>query len=149
MSAKMRSCAGPESLELLFFFSSRRRHTSWPRDWSSDVCSSDLDLLFYHRRHWQDARRRNENSRYAARPHLAIGNYLEVSRAGQAYAAAAAPAGDVIPLDADARGSQIERLGERRLDAVAAYHHIAPAARVHGGASRWSISPGGSRLQPA
>src|SRR5215510_14128652 len=25
-----------------FFFSSRRRHTSWPRDWSSDVCSSDL-----------------------------------------------------------------------------------------------------------
>src|SRR5437870_9390974 len=24
-----------------FFFSSRRRHTIWPRDWSSDVCSSD------------------------------------------------------------------------------------------------------------
>src|SRR5439155_17271219 len=24
------------------YFSSRRRHTSWPRDWSSDVCSSDL-----------------------------------------------------------------------------------------------------------
>src|SRR5207253_7319870 len=27
-----------------FFFSSRRRHTRWPRDWSSDVCSSDLLL---------------------------------------------------------------------------------------------------------
>src|SRR5690606_39742208 len=26
-----------------FFFSSRRRHTSFSRDWSSDVCSSDLD----------------------------------------------------------------------------------------------------------
>src|SRR5690625_7275614 len=26
----------------IFFFSSRRRHTRWPRDWSSDVCSSDL-----------------------------------------------------------------------------------------------------------
>src|SRR5207253_3590437 len=26
------------------FFSSRRRHTRWPRDWSSDVCSSDLLL---------------------------------------------------------------------------------------------------------
>src|SRR5437870_10164248 len=26
-----------------FFFSSRRRHTRWPRDWSSDVCSSDLN----------------------------------------------------------------------------------------------------------
>src|SRR3712207_1378034 len=27
---------------LLFFFSSRRRHTRYWRDWSSDVCSSDL-----------------------------------------------------------------------------------------------------------
>src|SRR5699024_11319485 len=27
----------------LFFFSSRRRHTRSKRDWSSDVCSSDLD----------------------------------------------------------------------------------------------------------
>src|SRR5207245_4539010 len=26
-----------------FFFSSRRRHTRCYRDWSSDVCSSDLD----------------------------------------------------------------------------------------------------------
>src|SRR5215813_7113013 len=37
-----------------FFFSSRRRHTRCGRDWSSDVCSSDLDLdqsLEY----WQDA----------------------------------------------------------------------------------------------
>src|SRR5439155_14278881 len=25
-----------------FFFKSRRRHTRWPRDWSSDVCYSDL-----------------------------------------------------------------------------------------------------------
>src|SRR2546429_202863 len=25
-----------------FFFPSRRRHTRWSRDWSSDVCSSDL-----------------------------------------------------------------------------------------------------------
>src|SRR5438874_7086814 len=29
----------------VFFFSSRRRHTISLRDWSSDVCSSDLDLL--------------------------------------------------------------------------------------------------------
>src|SRR5256884_2546816 len=27
----------------LFFFSSRRRHTRCSRDWSSDVCSSDLN----------------------------------------------------------------------------------------------------------
>src|SRR2546422_3785313 len=31
------------SLNFLFFFSSRRRHTRCSRDWSSDVCSSDLD----------------------------------------------------------------------------------------------------------
>src|SRR5690606_40482129 len=28
-----------------FFFSSRRRHTRFSRDWSSDVCSSDLIRL--------------------------------------------------------------------------------------------------------
>src|SRR3712207_7471644 len=27
---------------MYFFFSSRRRHTRYWRDWSSDVCSSDL-----------------------------------------------------------------------------------------------------------
>src|ERR1041385_7685101 len=36
-----------ESLQYLkhLFFSSRRRHTRCSRDWSSDVCSSDLDNL--------------------------------------------------------------------------------------------------------
>src|SRR6267143_6330638 len=29
-------------LNFFFFFSSRRRHTRWNCDWSSDVCSSDL-----------------------------------------------------------------------------------------------------------
>src|SRR6267142_5596303 len=29
---------------IFFFFSSRRRHTRLTCDWSSDVCSSDLDL---------------------------------------------------------------------------------------------------------
>src|SRR5207249_5028391 len=32
-------------LFVCFFFSSRRRHTRSKRDWSSDVCSSDLDAL--------------------------------------------------------------------------------------------------------
>src|SRR5690606_40774363 len=32
----------PYFLVLFFFFSSRRRHTRFSRDWSSDVCSSDL-----------------------------------------------------------------------------------------------------------
>src|SRR5437868_8413995 len=29
---------------VFFFFSSRRRHTRSKRDWSSDVCSSDLEI---------------------------------------------------------------------------------------------------------
>src|SRR6266542_2918546 len=37
-----RTCCFPYGC---FFFSSRRRHTSCYRDWSSDVCSSDL--VFY------------------------------------------------------------------------------------------------------
>src|SRR5690606_18113362 len=33
----------------IFFFSSRRRHTRFSRDWSSDVCSSDLSVFRFHR----------------------------------------------------------------------------------------------------
>src|SRR5207245_3469711 len=36
----------------LYFFSSRRRHTRCYRDWSSDVCSSDLENF----RHVPDSR---------------------------------------------------------------------------------------------
>src|SRR6266550_975763 len=34
-------------MSLFFFFSSRRRHTRCSRDWSSDVCSSDLEARGY------------------------------------------------------------------------------------------------------
>src|SRR5436309_14671882 len=43
------------TLSHFFFFSSRRRHTRFSRDWSSDVCSSDLHQL----RRAAAARRRN------------------------------------------------------------------------------------------
>src|SRR6266487_5890199 len=33
----------PDFIWYCFFFSSRRRHTRWTGDWSSDVCSSDLE----------------------------------------------------------------------------------------------------------
>src|SRR2546430_9133916 len=36
---------GAAICELFFFFSSRRRHTRFDCDWSSDVCSSDLALF--------------------------------------------------------------------------------------------------------
>src|SRR5690606_40728202 len=35
----------PFLVTCFFFFSSRRRHTRFSRDWSSDVCSSDLTRL--------------------------------------------------------------------------------------------------------
>src|SRR6266513_3111811 len=44
------------SVLLFFFFSSRRRHTRSKRDWSSDVCSSDLDPGPKQRRHEGRAR---------------------------------------------------------------------------------------------
>src|SRR5687768_18059385 len=39
-----------------FFFSSRRRHTRCSRDWSSDVCSSDLARLNNNALVWQRER---------------------------------------------------------------------------------------------
>src|SRR5690606_40359995 len=36
------STASRRRCHCYFFFSSRRRHTRFSRDWSSDVCSSDL-----------------------------------------------------------------------------------------------------------
>src|SRR5439155_9314522 len=45
-----------------FFFSSRRRHTRWPRDWSSDVCSSDLKWGL-------DPRPRQQLAAHAPGPH--------------------------------------------------------------------------------
>src|SRR5256886_4048575 len=35
------------SVVIVFFFSSRRRHTRFDCDWSSDVCSSDLDIVLH------------------------------------------------------------------------------------------------------
>src|SRR6266508_5904691 len=43
---------------MVFFFSSRRRHTRWPRDWSSDVCSSDLRDGLYGTARFVDACRK-------------------------------------------------------------------------------------------
>src|SRR5260370_35963901 len=39
-----------------FFFSSRRRHTRFKCDWSSDVCSSDLEIKIDHIERWNPDR---------------------------------------------------------------------------------------------
>src|SRR2546430_17398408 len=67
----------------LFFFSSRRRHTRFDCDWSSDVCSSDLDKP---RRpiplpgRWK---RVSRGSRIATRAHTAPRSRSEERRVGK------------------------------------------------------------------
>src|SRR5699024_11525395 len=39
------SAAPVDLVQYIFFFSGRRRHTISKRDWSSDVCSSDLIIF--------------------------------------------------------------------------------------------------------
>src|SRR2546422_8627778 len=83
---------------LFFFFSSRRRHTRCSRDWSSDVCSSDLAgaagragaravPLMAHERggrvirkrepRWQSARSEEHTSELQSRLHLVCRLLLE------------------------------------------------------------------------
>src|SRR2546430_13943467 len=47
-------------MEFFFFFSSRRRHTRFDCDWSSDVCSSDLHHVF------DDGKARNPSDKFYA-----------------------------------------------------------------------------------
>src|SRR2546429_2688882 len=61
--------------DVLFFFSSRRRHTRCSRDWSSDVCSSDLRVAAQERAARLDARVASLTAELeAAGPHAPVGS---------------------------------------------------------------------------
>src|SRR5256885_7127912 len=66
------ACAFLYRMSCFFFFSSRRRHTRLQGDWSSDVCSSDL----------QAGPRlciaRAQGARSCTDPHRLAGSFLEV-----------------------------------------------------------------------
>src|SRR5205809_7882357 len=69
---------------ILFFFSSRRRHTRCSRDWSSDVCSSDLVAVVvaeFLRRERVEERR--DDGGVADVAHLAIHARSEERRVGK------------------------------------------------------------------
>src|SRR5690625_5427434 len=68
---------------LVFFFSSRRRHTRWPRDWSSDVCSSDLPFSVY-----IDAEPAQDNKVLLEKEQLAYGEHGQTVRVLQKKLAA-------------------------------------------------------------
>src|SRR3712207_8506318 len=53
---------------VFFFFSSRRRHTRYWRDWSSDVCSSDLGEIEPLRAHELAGPRSFADNHLIARP---------------------------------------------------------------------------------
>src|SRR5579884_117926 len=119
-----------------FFFSSRRRHTSWPRDWSSDVCSSDLE---------------RQRVGGGLRPRSRLGQRLRLrarcadrSRAGQGH--------EVVPGRPDAAGPRARRqrpVGrgaglERRAAPPAP---VAPAPRPPEGPGRALYLAGGNEQQ--
>src|SRR6266513_4845513 len=66
---------------IFFFFSSRRRHTRSKRDWSSDVCSSDLEMqrLRVHRQcREQHIVHLGDSARHRMLEHLSFGELLEI-----------------------------------------------------------------------
>src|SRR5204862_2790013 len=64
-----------------FFFSSRRRHTSSLRDWSSDVCSSDLNLKRREDPSLEDCERLMPPQEYEARLRRALPEWQQIGRA--------------------------------------------------------------------
>src|SRR5690625_6508045 len=105
-----------------FLFSSRRQNTSWPRDWSSDVCSSDLVRA------------------------VLVGStsspYLSTTLA--ALAAQTRQAGEVIIASLDAQSSATDQrwqelLTESGLDPAAVRIVPVPHAATFGGAVRRAL----------
>src|SRR5690625_7640103 len=62
----------------MFVFSSRRRHTRWPRDWSSDVCSSDLKALEKSDLPVDSVQLIEDTSREKAKDFFRMNDYLDV-----------------------------------------------------------------------
>src|SRR5438477_2300764 len=90
-----------------FFFSSRRRHTRLTCDWSSDVCSSDLDEPRFamgligssgkggatlHRRNWGEAVESLTGGEY----YWMAGNYMKYGASDAAFGARTA---NDLPVD--------------------------------------------------
>src|SRR5256885_2499924 len=96
----MHSLNAAARASMFFFFSSRRRHTRLQGDWSSDVCSSDLN--------YAGATYADLKSEYVI--HDALGNVQAfTSRAGQTMAFTYYPSGQV------AQKTYADRSEERRV----------------------------------
>src|SRR6267143_3791295 len=99
---------------MFFFFSSRRRPTRWNCDWSSDVCSSDLEV-----QHLPDRARLPEQAPVERRPArnqlcLVLGDHAEGERALARDVLAAAHLRRELPRDAALEEIEREALGAAR-----------------------------------
>src|SRR2546422_10706715 len=109
-----------------FFFSSRRRHTRCSRDWSSDVCSSDLQLAQTVRERVEGERRLLEDRGVGLeaddRPGLLRGAGRGERRLRHAALVALRPLLALAPdLDLEPLA---ERVDDRDADAVEAARHL-------------------------
>src|SRR2546428_5939238 len=90
-----------------FFFSSRRRHTISDRDWSSDVCSSDLDANLHDDK--GNARRAGEELRKLQQGDGVGGNrQAESKKELQSAEKAAAPTAGGFGKFKDESGKEVE-----------------------------------------
>src|SRR5437879_13806035 len=66
----------------MFFFSSRRRHTRYIGDWSSDVCSSDLPMppSWFEVRHWMSNHEGGIGERPGKKDSNTVGNLFYGSK---------------------------------------------------------------------
>src|SRR5690606_41162775 len=88
-----------------FFFSSRRRHTRFSRDWSSDVCSSDL---------FSDSGLGNSTYSYTARVADTGGNQGTASSAYTITVATSAPGQTVSIVSARSEERRVGKEGSVR-----------------------------------
>src|SRR5947209_9257689 len=112
------------TISLFFFFSSRRRHTRYWHDWSSDVCSSDLVCLDQ----LSGRQRRALPMDLSGSPWQPVEHSLAQRRPGTAWVE---PVLDrqVIPEDADP-AERIVAKESIRLAFVAALQHLPPRQRA-------------------
>src|SRR2546427_137923 len=108
---------------VFFFFSSRRRHTRFDCDWSSDVCSSDLEAVnpTVEDAYWRDA--------YQSEPYYVAGRSYEEYRPAYELgwnAAAARRDADFDAFDAEWERVWTTRRGASHLD----WDQARPAARA-------------------
>src|SRR3989475_13253243 len=116
-----------EAVCVFFFFSSRRRHTRFDCDWSSDVCSSDLLCDMEDGKTMQDKLRAMRRRRHFISAGLAFG-LLGTWTATSAWAAETGPLlvlGDSLSAEYGlARGTRSEerRVGKECRSRWSPYH---------------------------